>query len=254
MNESNVDRPDPRASDGVATAVVIGRAGSKGLPGKNALLVGGTPMIARSVGHALQARTIGRVLCSTDGTEIAAAAEAAGAEIVRRPEELADDHATVDSAVRHAVETAGDAADIVVVLYGNIPIRPDDLLDRAVDRLVATGADSVQSYSPVGKHHPWWTCRLSEDGQVSPWEPNTAYRRQDLPPAHIPDGGVIAVTRSSLFTVEAGRPHAFLGEDRRGVINPEGSVVDVDDEIDLLVAEAMIARRANASDRAGERE
>ena len=78
MNESDVDRPDPRASDGVATAVVIGRAGSKGLPGKNALLVGGTPMIGRSVAHARQARTIGRVLCSTDGTEIAAAAEAAG--------------------------------------------------------------------------------------------------------------------------------------------------------------------------------
>lgn len=256
MNEEphDIDGSDPRAPDGVATAVVIGRAGSKGLPGKNALPVGGMPMIARSVGHARQARTIGRVLCSTDGSEIAAAADAAGAEIMLRPEELADDLATVDSAVRHAVEAAGDEAGIVVVLYGNIPIRPDGLLDRAVDRLVASGADSVQSYSPVGKHHPWWTCRLGVDGQVSPWEPNTAYRRQDLPPAHIPDGGVIAVTRASLFTVEPGKPHAFLGEDRRGVINPEGSVVDVDDEIDLLVAEAMIARHARATERIGERE
>ncbi|MEC8320254.1 MAG: NTP transferase domain-containing protein [Planctomycetota bacterium] len=233
---------DPPAPRGIATAVVIGRAGSRGLPGKNALCVAGEPMIARSVGHAHDARSIGRILCSTDGAEIAAAARAAGAEIVNRPAALADDQATVDAAVRHAVEATADRAAVVVVLYGNIPIRPEGLLDRAVDRLLATGADSVQSYSPVGKHHPYWTCRIDDEARVSAWEENTIHRRQDLPSAHVPDGGVIAVTRESLFRVEAGRPHAFLGTDRRAVFNDAGSVVDVDDEIDLLVAEAMLKR------------
>jgi N-acylneuraminate cytidylyltransferase len=233
--------------DRMATAVVIGRAGSRGLPGKNALPVGGVPMIARSVGHAIESSRVGRVLCSTDGDAIARAAAAAGAEIVRRPAELADDLATVDSAVRHAVDTAGDHASVVVILYGNIPIRPAGLVDRAVEALITTGADSVQSYAPVGKHHPYWTCRLGESGEVSQWEANTVHRRQDLPPAFIPDGGVIAVTRRSLFRVEPGRPHAFLGDDRRGIENEAGAVVDVDDEIDLLVAEAILARRSDAS-------
>jgi N-acylneuraminate cytidylyltransferase len=232
-----------------ATAVVIGRAGSRGLPGKNALPVEGVPMIARSVAHAREAISVGRVLCSTDGEEIADAAAAAGAEIAMRPAELADDHATVDSAVRHAIESTGDGADFVVILYGNIPVRPRGLVDRAVSRLVSSGADSVQSYSPVGKHHPYWTCRIDDSGVVSQWEANTVHRRQDLPPAHIPDGGVLAVSRRSLFTVDPLRPHAFLGEDRRGILNPPGSVVDVDDEIDLLVAEAMIRRsRDGAAD------
>ncbi len=228
----------------IATAVVIGRAGSRGLPGKNAMPVAGVPMIARSVGHAVESARVGRILCSTDGEAIAAAASAAGAEIVKRPSPLADDQATVDSAVRHAIEASGDRAPIVVILYGNIPVRPPGLVDRAVEALHASGADSVQSYSPVGKHHPYWTCRLDEAGQVSQWEPNTVHRRQDLPPAFIPDGGVIAVTRTSLFRVDPERPHAFLGDDRRGIENPPGAVVDVDDEIDLLVAEAILARRA----------
>jgi CMP-N,N'-diacetyllegionaminic acid synthase len=231
----------------VATAVVIGRAGSRGLPGKNAMLVGGVPMIARSVGHALESRRVARILCSTDGDRIAEAASAAGAEIVRRPNELADDQATVDAAVRHAIEASGDRSPVVVILYGNIPVRPAGLVDRAVERLVATGADSVQSYAPVGKHHPYWTCRMGEAGEISAWEPNAVYRRQDLPPAFIPDGGVIAVTRASLFRVEPGRPHAFLGDDRRGIENEAGAVVDVDDEIDLLVAEAILARQARAT-------
>ena len=243
-SESIPQASSTSVQDGMATAVVIGRAGSKGLPGKNARLVAGRPMIARSVEHGRSARTVGRVLCSTDGDDIATAAEHAGAEIVRRPANLADDHATIDSAVRHAISVSGDMADHVVILYGNIPVRPSDLIDRAVDLLASSGADSVQSYVPVGKHHPYWTSRMDDDSRVSKWEPNQVYRRQDLPSAFIPDGGVLAVTRRALFLEDPGDPHAFLGEDRRGIRNPAGSVVDVDDEIDLLVAEAIIARDA----------
>jgi CMP-N-acetylneuraminic acid synthetase len=111
----------------------------------------------------------------------------------------------------------------------------------------------VQSYSPVGKHHPWWTARVSEDGSVAPWEGEVlnhgVFRRQDLPGAHVPDGGVLAVTRRALFLdvpgVEPG-PHAFFGRDRRGVLTGEGEVVDIDSRIDLLVADALLRERAEA--------
>ena len=244
-----MNTPEPRIESPDATAVVIGRAGSKGLPRKHTRLVGGVPMIARSVGHALAARRVGRILCSTDGEGIASAAAAVGAEVVLRPPELADDHATVDAGVRHAIEASGDEAEVVVILYGSIPIRPDGLIDRAVAQLFDTGADSVQSYSPVGKHHPYWTCRLEDDGRVGAWQENEVFRRQDLPPAFIPDGGVIAVRRESLFRVDPAQPHAFLGTDRRGVRNEIGAVIDVDDEIDLLVAEAILERRVRAATR-----
>lgn len=223
-----------------AIAVVIGRAGSKGLPGKNARMIAGQPMIAHSVRHALAANSINRVYCSTDGDSIARAAEEAGAMVVMRPAELADDHATVDSAVRHAVETTGDDAEIVVILYGNIPVRPEGLVDRAVEMLRSTNADSVQSYAPVGKHHPYWMMRMNSMDQVEPWQENTVYRRQDLPEALIPDGGVIAVRRKSLFAVDPDQPHAFLGNDRRGVRNGEGEVIDVDTEVDFRMAEALL--------------
>jgi hypothetical protein len=73
------------------------------------------------------------------------------------------------------------------------------------------------------------------------------FRRQDLPPAFIPDGGVIALTRPALFCRVSGvkpGPHAFFGADRRGVENPEGSVVDIDAPIDLIVADALLRQRA----------
>ncbi len=233
-------------SEGVL-AVVIGRAGSKGLPGKNTRLVAGRPMICHSIQHAEQAKCVTRVVVSTDGDEIAAAAESIpigpiGIQVVRRPPELASDTATVGAAVRHAVDALGATEPIIVVLYANVPVRPADLIDRAVGLLVQSGADSVQSYSDVGKHHPYWMCELDEVQRVKPFIENQVDRRQDLPKLLSLDGGVIAVKATCVRNADDINPHGFLGTDRRGIENPSGSVIDVDDAIDLAVAEAVLTQ------------
>jgi CMP-N,N'-diacetyllegionaminic acid synthase len=226
--------------DDAVLAVIIGRAGSKGLPGKNVANINGKPIVAYSIDHALDAETVGRVIVSTDSPELAATARAEAVEVIDRPAKLATDTATVDSAVRHAITEDGGEESIIVILYANVPIRPDGLIDRAVRMLIETGADSVQSYCDVGKHHPYWMVSLDVAGRVLPHHPNPIYRRQDLPRLLLPDGGVIAVTRESLFTVVEGEPHAFLGTDRRGIETAPGEVVDVDNALDLSLAQAML--------------
>jgi CMP-N-acetylneuraminic acid synthetase len=203
-------------------------------------------MIAWTIQHARASQCVDRIVVSTDGESIAGAASAEGIEVIRRPPILATDTASVDAAVRHAVETTQTDHRIIVILYANVPVRPAGLIDRAITLLIESGADSVQSYESVGKRHPWWMTRLDDAGRVVPWHRNDVYRRQDLPPVHFPDGGVIALRRDALFTVEEGAPHAFLGRDRRGIENGPGEVIDVDDEIDLLVAEAMLNRSSAA--------
>ncbi len=220
--------------------IIIGRRGSKGVPGKNARDIAGKPAVAWTIEHAQTAQRVQRIAVSTDCPEVTRAAKERGVTVVARPAELASDTATVDAAARHAVEALGDPAEIVVLLYANVPVRPPGLIDRAIDTLLESGADSVQSYAPVGKHHPLWMMRLDEDGRVSPYEHSTIYRRQDLPPVCIPDGGVIAVRREALFCVDPQQPHALLGTDRRGVMTCEGEVVDIDHPIDLAVAEAIL--------------
>ena len=200
-------------------------------------------MICHTIQHALAATSVDRVVVSTDGDAIAEAARSMGVEVVMRPAQLADDRATVDSAVRHAVDACKSDAQIVVILYANVPVRPDGLIDRAVATLRETRADSVQSYERPGKYHPYWMVTLGDHGEVMQWQPNSIYRRQDLPSCHMPDGGVIAVKRESLFAVVEGEPHAFLGRDRRGIENPYGSVVDVDTMLDFTVAEEVLLER-----------
>jgi CMP-N-acetylneuraminic acid synthetase len=95
----------------------------------------------------------------------------------------------------------------------------------------------------------------AQDDELRNYEPNAVFRRQDLPPLYQLDGGIIALTRESLFEVDADDPHAFLGQDRRAIRTEVGEVVDIDEPTDLLVAEVtlqqQLARAKNGQAAAG---
>lgn len=227
--------------------VIIARAGSKGLPGKNLRELGGKPLVAWTIEQALAATRLNRVVLSTDAPAIADLGRRYSLDVILRPPQLATDTAPVDSAIRHALDQVqsrtGETYDAVVILYGNVPLRPAGLIDRAIEKLENSGADSVQSVCPVGKAHPYWMKKLAGPSSdiLQPYEPNTVYRRQDLPPVYQLDGGLIAVTRQSLQRVAPGQPHAFLGKDQRAIVTEPGQVVDIDTATDLAFAQAMLA-------------
>lgn len=243
-------------------AIILARAGSKGVPGKNVAMIAGKPCIAWSIEHARAASGIGLVCVSSDDPTALEIAARSGCVALSRPAELAGDTARIDDAARHALTQARAShaehcppGAPIVILYANVPVRPAGLIDRALDVLRTTGCDSVQSYQSVGKFHPWWTARVdAQSGVVSPWEGDVlnhgVFRRQDLPPAHIPDGAIIALTQRALMLEVPGAtpgPHAFFGKDRRGVINPLGSVVDIDAATDVIVANAVLGGGKSAT-------
>jgi len=229
-----------------ALAIILGRAGSKGLPGKNSALLGSKPCVQWTIEAAMNAASVGTVVVSSDDADVNACAHELGCTAIERPMELAHDTATIDDAARHAYEAIGFPDCPIVILYANVPIRPEGLIDDAVKMLVGSGCDSVQSYAAVGKHHPWWTVKVGDDGVVHPWAGEVlyhgCYRRQDLPSAQVPDGGVIALTPDALMRrVSAPEgPHCFLGVDRRGILTGEGDVIDIDSRIDQIVADAIL--------------
>ncbi|HEX7010515.1 MAG TPA: acylneuraminate cytidylyltransferase family protein [Phycisphaeraceae bacterium] len=232
-----------------ALGVIIARGGSKGLVNKNLQPLMGKPLVAWTIEHALASQRLDDVALSSDSEAILDVGRRYGIRVYPRPAQWASDTATVDAAARHGAsawaQEHGRQADYVAILYGNVAIRPPDLIDRAIAHLQETGADSVQSVYPVGKMHPLWMRKLEGSGgdQLVPYQPNQIYRRQDLPPVYMLDAGVLAVTWPSLFTVDPAQPHAFLGQDRRGIVTEPGQVVDIDEDVDLLMAEAILRKR-----------
>ncbi len=233
-----------------ALAVIIARKGSKGLPNKAMQHLEGKPLVAWTIEHALGSQRVDQVVLSSDCDDILGVGASFGIHTYQRPAHRASDTATIDDGARHGVECweaeFGRECRYVAILYGNIPIRPADLSDRALHKLMETEADSVQSVYPVAKMHPLWMKKLGGPfGDVlQMYEENKIYRRQDLPPVYMLDAGVLAVTRNSLFNVNPAEPHAFLGADRRAIVTQPGDVVDVDDPLDMAFAEAVLRMRS----------
>lgn len=231
-----------------ALGVILARAGSQGLKNKHLLPLLGRAVIAYTFEHARSARLLTRTVVTSDSEEILGLARQAECCAIRRPAELATGDASVQDVLLHALDTVESTteyrADVIVVLYGNVPVRGEGVIDRAIALLAATGCDSVRSFCPVGKWHPSWMAKI-EDDRVVPLQAGSIHRRQDLQPLYLHDGAVVAVSRKSLLAARDHRddPHAFFGVDRRAIHTAAGETVEIDRPVDFFLAEAILRER-----------
>ena len=125
-------------------ALLLGRKGSTGLPGKNLRQVLGRPLVAYPLLAAQASVHVDRIFVSTDDPEIAAIGVAHGAEIIDRPPELCTPEALGEDAYRHGYEvirgrlaTAGEEIEMLPLLFANAPTVSGKLIDRGVETLRA---------------------------------------------------------------------------------------------------------------------
>jgi N-acylneuraminate cytidylyltransferase len=229
--------------------IILARAGSVGLANKHLRMLGNRPVICHTFEHARAARRLTRVCVTTDCPVIRRFAMAEGFDVIERPAALASGEASVQDVMLHAMHEVEARhqefrADALVTIYGNVPLRPAAVIDRALAHLEATRCDSVRSFCPVGKWHPSWMSRLEGD-RVIPLHAGSIHRRQDLTPTFLHDGAVVAVSRASMLRGEVmpHDPHAFFGVDRRGIETEMGETIEIDHVRDLYWAEAVLRDR-----------
>jgi CMP-N,N'-diacetyllegionaminic acid synthase len=140
--------------------VIPGRGGSKRLPRKNVLPIGGHPMIAHTIMAAQRSKRLTDWLVSSEDAEILNVARRYGAPVpFVRPQELAGDGIRNIDVVRHALgfmeEKTGQKYDIVVLLQPTCPIRDPNHIDVAVDLLAGSDLDTLASVKgPFKKRDP----------------------------------------------------------------------------------------------------
>ncbi len=226
--------------------VTLARGGSKGIPGKNIKPLAGTPLVEHTITQALRSQLITDYVVSTDSEEIAAVSEAAGAWVpFLRPKALAQDTSTSVDALVHAVETVEairqEHYDFIVELMATNPFKTSTDIDYAVQLLIETGADSVIAMQQVEEFHPARIKRL-EGGMISDFcTPELLEsRRQDLTPkAFIRCGAIYALTRTELMV----NRRRYGSHNSVGFELGCGPSVNIDSELDWVVAEYLLTRR-----------
>ena len=183
----------------LALGIIVARGGSKGLPGKNLLLLAGKPLIVHTIEAAKGARTLSRVILSSDDDEIMAAARRAGCEVpFRRPAVLAGDRSSTVDVALHALdwleEKDNHRPDLVVLLPATAPLRRAAHIDGAVQALREDPSAEAVVAVTRPDYPPQWMIRVTE-GRLS-WlfpEGARADHRQELPPAYQPNGSIYAI-------------------------------------------------------------
>lgn len=227
--------------------VVVARGGSKGLPGKNLRRLGGRPLVAHTIQAARQARTLDRLILSTDSAEIARVGKRYGAEVpFLRPKHLARDTTHTPPVIKHAVrylETRERMkVDIVVTLQPTSPFRRAEHIDLAV-RFLANNPrfDSVISVKEVA-FPPFWMFRI-RNGRLLPFVNDgidySLKERQQLPTLYQPNGAVY-VTRRSLLKKQGLLFSGFVGGSTGFLRMDQLSSMDIDGPLDLLVARTIL--------------
>lgn len=242
---------DPQPSPGAAPstgviALVPARGGSKRIPRKNVKPFRGVPLLTRVVGTLVGSAIFDRVVVSTDDDEIAAIAEAAGADVpFRRPAELSDDHTGTRPVIQHAITeltAAGQPVTELCVVYPAAVFVSADDLAGGRERLRASGAQFVMSAAsyaaPVQR-----ALTVGDDGWMRMLWPEFALTRsQDLAEAYHDAGQFYWGTVDAWMTgpsVLAARTVPF--------VLPHWRVQDIDTPEDWERAE-LIHRLAEAED------
>ncbi len=173
---------EERGQDQVTVTIVLARGGSKGLPGKNILPFCGRPLLAWSI---MQAPS--PVYVTSDNDEILAVAKDYGALTIQRPAHLANDTATSESALIHALDAIGDV-DKIIFLQPTSPLRVWDDVQNAVNLFDSTGADSLFSSCQLEDFCAW----TERDGELSglTFDPAKRGRRQDRKPIYLENGSI----------------------------------------------------------------
>lgn len=226
--------------------VILARGGSKSVLKKNIRPICGIPLIAYTIAEARKSTYLTRLIVSSDDYDIRRVAIQYGAEApFERPHELASDTARAVDCDKHALMWAeqdeGRTYDYVVELMCTNPMKTVWDIDSVIDKLITTKADSVIGVSKLDDHHPIRIKKIVDDHIVDfclPEIPET-HRQQLKPEAYIRNGSIYGMKREMLL-----RGVRYGSKNSRPYIMPAERSVNIDNEIDLILAEILLKKHS----------
>ncbi|HBE42314.1 MAG TPA: acylneuraminate cytidylyltransferase [Bacteroidales bacterium] len=225
-------------------AIIPARGGSKGVPGKNIKLLAGKPLIQYTIEASLGAELLTDIIVSTDSNDIAQIAVSLGANVpFIRPGHLASDTASSVDVVAHAVgflRDKGRTYDAVCLLQPTCPFRKKGFIDKAIERFIEAGTDSLISVLPLPNNfNPHWIFEKTGNDhlRIATGEKEIIKRRHDLPQAFYRDGSIY-LTRTSVITNQG----SLYGDTISYLVSEKQYYVNIDTIEDWSMAEEIAAR------------
>ena len=206
------------------SAILFGRKGSVGFPGKNLYPVLGRPLLLYPLLAAINSTKVDKVFVSTDDKEIMEIGEEYGAELIYRPPYLANSTVLVDEVFAHGYREVRKKHDVemIVILVCNAANILSSTIDLGID--ILRNDRSLDSAVGVSDYTTWTPMRArTEDsnGLLKPFIPFEAFGdpskincdRDAMGSVWFVDMSVSVVRPRCLENIESGMlPQKWLGQ------------------------------------------
>ena len=227
-------------------AIIPVRGGSKGIPGKNIKLLANRPLVAYSIDAAQNSKYVTRTVVSTESREIKQVAQSLGAEVVDRPQELAQDETKTAPVLLQVLDylkkNEDYEPDIVVLLQATCPLRDSKELDEAFELFFKSepdGCDSVFAGKMLGTTHALWRQNPDTKEYDCMYDYRHRPRRQDTD-RHFPllrETGATYIIKTEVMK----EVKDFIGKKPR--VYFDGTCLDIDTLQDFDRAAELIEQR-----------
>lgn len=232
-------------------ALMIGRAGSSGFPGKNVYPILGRPLAAYPLMAAQASRYVDKLYVSTDSPEIMAIARQFGAELIARPADLATKAALGEHVFEHGyreivkrLACSGENVELMVLLFANAATITGELIDRGIDALRADPSlDSAVTVSEYNMWSPLRARRRGDDGCLHPFVPFETFGdpktlncdRDSQGSVYFADMSVSVVRPRCLDRLEDGLlPQKWMGQRIHPILSWGGCDIDFEWQVPMV--------------------
>ena len=220
-------------------AIIPARSGSKGLPNKNIIKLGGKPMMSYSIEAAINSGCFEEVMVSTDSNEYAEIAMHYGANVpFLRSEETSSDEASSWDMVIEVLNqyiNKGLQFDTFCLLQPTSPLRTAKDIKNAYNLYYERNSLSVVSVCEA-EHSPLLYGKISENALFINYI-NSEFigRRQDMEKYYRLNGAIYIVDAEGFMSRKSINYRAI-----NAYIMPRERSVDIDTKIDFMLAEELI--------------
>ena len=219
---------------------ILARGGSKGVKGKNKVLINGVPLIAYTIIEAKRSKYIDRIVVSTDDKDIIKIAKKYNVEApFKRPKKFCKNNSNVNGAFFHLLDWVkkdeGKKYDFIIDLLCTNPLKTSKDIDAVIKKIERTNADSVIGVSKLEEHHPIRIKKIINDRIINfRFKEKPGSTRQSLKPvAYIRNGSIYACRWEK-------RKKRIGSKNSRPYIMPELKSANIDSKLDLIIARQLI--------------
>lgn len=225
-------------------ALIPARGGSKGIPRKNLVLLAGKPLIQYTLESAIHSKQLSLIHLSSDSDEIIDFAKSMNIHApYKRPQNISSDTTAAFDVIQFHInwvlDNMKEEVENIVYLQPTSPLRSPDLIDNAITEYERLHSKSLVAICECTQH-PYETVMLNNNKMNSLFTDKIYNRRQQYPPFYFITGALYIFNCEYII-----KNKCLTDKNTNFIITSKEEGVDIDDLLDLKVAESILNLRSN---------